>query len=104
MEQGVALVEDYDRKSLYPMLVKCHEHLHLLVRSKRNSINQNIFDEDYNLDIFEQTVSTSESAKQLVKKVLLIFKRYQLDVNDIKCPFQWWQKHEAMFPTIRILT
>jgi len=104
MEQGVALVEDYDRKSLYPMLVKCHEHLHLLVRSKRNSINQNIFYEDYNLDIFEQTVSTSESAKQLVKKVLLIFKRYQLDVNDIKCPFQWWQKHEAMFPTIRILT
>jgi hypothetical protein len=30
-EQGVALVEEYDRKSLYPMLVKCHEHLHLLV-------------------------------------------------------------------------
>ncbi len=27
-EQGVALVEEYDRKSLYPMLVKCHEHLH----------------------------------------------------------------------------
>jgi hypothetical protein len=32
-EQGVALVEEYDRKSLYPMLVKCHEHLHPLVRS-----------------------------------------------------------------------
>jgi hypothetical protein len=26
-----------------------------------------------------------------------------LDVNDIKCPFQWWQKHEAMFPTIGFL-
>jgi hypothetical protein len=23
-EQGVVLVEEYDRKSLYPMLVKCH--------------------------------------------------------------------------------
>ncbi len=32
-EQGVALGEEYDRKSLYPMLVKCHEHLHLLLRS-----------------------------------------------------------------------
>jgi hypothetical protein len=31
-EQGVALVEEYDRKTLYPMLVKCHEHLHPLVR------------------------------------------------------------------------
>jgi hypothetical protein len=25
---------------------------------------------------------------------------FQLDVKDMKCPFQWWQKHEAMFPTI----
>ncbi len=31
-EQGVVLVQEYDRKSLYPMLVKCHEHLHPLVR------------------------------------------------------------------------
>jgi hypothetical protein len=31
-EQGVALVEEYDRKSLYPMLVKCHEDLHPLVK------------------------------------------------------------------------
>ncbi len=30
---------------------------------------------------------------------LLTFKKYQLDVKDIKCPLQWWWKHEAMFPT-----
>jgi hypothetical protein len=35
-EQGVALVEEYYRKSLYPMLVKCHEHLHPLVRLEKN--------------------------------------------------------------------
>jgi hypothetical protein len=35
---------------------------------------------------------------------LLVFRRYQLDAKDIKCPFQWWQKHEALFPTIRFLT
>jgi hypothetical protein len=38
-EQGVALVEEYDRKSLYPMLVKCHEHLHSLVRSETNFVD-----------------------------------------------------------------
>jgi hypothetical protein len=38
-----------------------------------------------------------------VEKELLIFKRYQLDVKDIKCPLQWWQKHEVMFPTIGFL-
>jgi hypothetical protein len=31
-EQGVAHVEEYDKKSLYQILVKCHEHLHPLVR------------------------------------------------------------------------
>jgi hypothetical protein len=55
------------------------------VRSKRNFFAQNIFDEDYNLDIFEQTTSTSEPIEQLAKRELLIFKRYQLVVKDNKC-------------------
>ncbi len=58
------------------MLVKCHEHLHPLVRLDRNCDDQ---------DIFEQTASTSEPLKELVKK-LLIFRRYKLGVKDIKCP------------------
>jgi hypothetical protein len=80
-EQNVALVEEYDKKILYLMLVKCHEHLHPLVRLNRNCVDQYIF---------EQTTSTIELAKKLVKRELLVFKRYQLDVKDIKCLFQWW--------------
>ncbi len=95
-EQGVALVKEYDRKSLYPMLVKCHEHLHPMVRLDTNCIDQDIFEHDCNLAIFEQIASISELAEKLVKKKLLVFKRYQLNVKDIKCPLQWWQKHEAM--------
>ncbi len=26
-----------------------------------------------------------------------------MDPKDIKCPLQWWGKHEAMFPTIGFL-
>ncbi len=26
-----------------------------------------------------------------------------MDVKDIKCPLEWWRKHEAMFPTVRFL-
>jgi hypothetical protein len=55
------------------------------------------------LDIFEQTTSISELAEELVKRELLVFKRYQLDVKDIKCPLQWWQKHEAMFLIVGFL-
>jgi hypothetical protein len=80
-EQGVALIEEYDRKSLYLMLVKCHEHLHPLVRLDTNYVDQDIFEHDYNLDIFEQTASTSEPVEELVKRELLVFMRYQLDVN-----------------------
>ncbi len=43
-EKGVALVGEYDRKSLYSMLVKCHKHFHLLVRLDRNCVDQNIFE------------------------------------------------------------
>jgi hypothetical protein len=42
-EQGVTFVEEYDRKTLYPMLVKCHEHLHPLVRLNMNFTNQKYF-------------------------------------------------------------
>jgi hypothetical protein len=38
-KKGVVLIEEHDKKSLYHMLVKCHEHLHPLVRSKTNSID-----------------------------------------------------------------
>ncbi len=89
--QGVVFVEEYDRKTLYPTLVKCHGHLYPLVRLNKNSTYQNIF---------EQIVSTSEIIEKNVKRELLIFKKYQFDVKDIKCPLQWWQKHEAMFPIV----
>ncbi len=26
-----------------------------------------------------------------------------MDVKNIKCPFQWWQKHEGMFPIVGFL-
>ncbi len=71
------------------MLVKCC-HEHLLVKSKTNSNDHNIFDRNCNLDVFEQIISTNEPVEELVKRELLIFKKYQLDVQDIKCPLQWW--------------
>jgi len=31
-EQGKVIVEEYDRKSLFLMLLKCHYHLHPLAK------------------------------------------------------------------------
>jgi hypothetical protein len=45
-------------------------------------------DENINLDIFEMSVGTSEPTKQVVSKELLMLRRFQLDVKNIKCPLK----------------
>lgn len=78
-EQGVTIVEEHDRKSLFPMFLKCHHHVHTMVEFLSDFVNQGN-DEDSSLNTI-----TSEATKKLVKYgKLLIFKQYQIDVKDIK--------------------
>jgi hypothetical protein len=60
-------------------------------------------DENSSLDIFQQTPSTNDPTKELVTKVLLIFRHYQMDFKDIKCLLQWWGKYEATFSVVGFL-
>jgi hypothetical protein len=64
--------------------------------------DQNV-DEDCSLDTFEIITSIRGPAKELVDKELLIFTKFQVDAKDIKCPLQWCNKHESMFPIVRFL-
>jgi hypothetical protein len=52
---------------------------------------------DEEMDIFEMFARTSELAKEVVNKELLMFRRFQVDVKDIKCPLEWWLKHKSLF-------
>jgi hypothetical protein len=54
-------------------------------------------EKDSNLDIFEMIVGTSEPTTKLINRELLIFKHYQVDVKDMKCPLQWWENMKACF-------
>jgi energy-converting hydrogenase A subunit M len=72
------------------MLLKCYYHLHPLVESKRGVVDQKV-EEDMSLDIFEMITNTSEPSMKLINKELLIFKCYQVDVKNIKCPMQYWE-------------
>jgi hypothetical protein len=56
-----------------------------LVEFEKNVVNQRV-EKDMSLDIFKMIVNTSEPRRELVNIELLIFKHYQLDVKDIKCP------------------
>jgi hypothetical protein len=60
----VTIATKYDRKSPFPMLLKCYHHLHPLPKTKSSFVNK--FDEDNNLDIFEMVATISELAKELV--------------------------------------
>jgi hypothetical protein len=73
----VIVVEKYDKKPLYPMLLEFHHHLYSLVKFKSSFDNQGV-DEYYILNIFEIITNTSELVKELVSMELLIFK------DDIK--------------------
>ncbi len=49
-EEGKAIVEEYDNFFWFPMLFKCHYHLHLLVKSERDIVNQGV-EEDHSLGV-----------------------------------------------------
>jgi hypothetical protein len=102
-EQGKAIVEEYDKKSLFLMFLTCYYHLHPLTKTERGVVEQRV-EEEKSLDIFEMIASISEPTTELVNKEFFIFKRYQVGVKDIKCPLQWWEKHENMFLTIGFCT
>jgi len=60
----VAIDTRYDKKSRFPMFLKCYHHLHPLLKTKSSFVNK--FDEDNNLDIFEMVEGINELAKELV--------------------------------------
>jgi hypothetical protein len=67
------------------------EHVHQITNVKSN------------LNIFEQTLSISEPITKFVTREMLIFKHYQVVFKKIKCLFQLWAKHEAMFFIVSFL-
>jgi len=68
----VVIVEEHDRKSLHLMLLKCHNHLHHVKKSKVGYIGQ-IFYEDYNLNNFKHIANINELVEKLCQ-----------NLNDIK--------------------
>ncbi len=92
--QGGNIMDEYDRRSFYLMFLKCYHPFHPIIKFV-GCVDQTIH-ENYNLYIFQQIASPSEPMKEFVTKKLLMFKHYQVDSKDIKCPFQWWAKHEVV--------
>ncbi len=76
-------MEEYDQQSLFRMFLKCYHILHAMAKFGPMANMQ--INEESSLDIFEMSTKISEPTKELVNKELLMFKRFQVDVKDIKC-------------------
>ncbi len=75
-EQGKDIVKEYEIFFLFPMLLKCHYHMHHLAEFERGNVDQGV-EKDINLDIFEMTTNIIEPTMKLINnKALLIFKCY----------------------------
>ncbi len=46
-EQGKTIVEEYNKKSSFSMLIKCHYHLHVVVEFERDIVNQGIEEDNF---------------------------------------------------------
>jgi len=57
-EQSIFIVEEYDRKSLQLMLLKCYHHLHRVENYDVKSTKHKSY-EDSNLDIFQMIANTT---------------------------------------------
>ncbi len=98
----MSIVEDYDKRTLYPMLVKLYNHLLPIVDGGSSSVNLGA-NQDHRLDIFQMRNNSMETLKEIITKELLDFRRFHLDLKEIKNPFQWWEKHESRFPVVALL-
>jgi hypothetical protein len=43
------------------------------------------------------TNNSVKTTKEIVTRELLDFKRFHVDVKDIKNTLHWWEKHESRF-------
>jgi hypothetical protein len=85
-EKGKAIVEEYDKNSLFSMLLKCYYYLHPLVEFEKGVVDQRV-EEDRSLDIFEMTTNISELTTRLVDKKLLILKELLKGMKLWSCKF-----------------
>ncbi len=94
-KQVISMVETYDKQYLFSISLKCHHVFHLVLEFETVV---DWLNDDFCFGIFEMIVGIGELAKELVNMALQMFWKYYIDAKDIKCPLEWWGKHESLFP------
>jgi hypothetical protein len=100
-KEGVSIVDKYDRKTLYPMLLKCYHHLHPMIESI-GCVDQTS-DEDSNLEIFTKLHSQMNHQMNLSPRNYWfsnVAKWIPIKTSSVLFNVG---KREVMFPTVDFL-
>jgi hypothetical protein len=96
-DQGITIIEQYDTMSLYLMLMKCYYYLHPSIKFDNDFVNKKMYD-DSPFDIFQMIAKSTRPTKKLVKRELLVFRHYEVDVKEISVPFDGGRNMKPYFP------
>jgi hypothetical protein len=100
-KQVVSIVEEYDQWSLFPMFLKCYHIFHPMAKFWHVANMQT--NEKNSLNILKCLLETMNQQRRWWTKNCWCLEGFKVDVKDIKCPLEWWAKHESLFPIVAFL-
>jgi hypothetical protein len=94
-------MDEYNKRTLYPRFLKCYHHLHSIIEYV-GCVDQIV------MKILVWMFFNILHSQMNHQRNLSLGNYWFSNVNkwipkDIKWPFQWWEKHETMFPTFGFL-
>ncbi len=79
-ELAVGVVEDYDKKALFPLLLNTYQFLHPLTNS--SSMGEKASDEEFNLTFLRCLLGQLSHSKEVVSQEVNLFRKYP-DIKEI---------------------
>ena len=99
-----AVVMEYDRLVLLPLLMQVHMHLNPKTPTTSSQADACESPEVDQFSLFGAGASEEEAAEGLLQKVLSLFRRLVIESRDLEeGPLEWWRVNEALFPCVGFL-
>jgi hypothetical protein len=99
-----AIVAQYDKKVLLPLLLKAHVYLNPKAVVEESDARSSHLPEVDQFCLFGAGVLEEEAAEGLLLKELSLFRRLVIDSSNLEGgALEWWRLNEALFPCVGFL-
>jgi hypothetical protein len=102
--QAKAIVADYDKHILLPLLQQAWAALNLVPEHNKEVNNDEDVPEVDEFILFGAAALLEEAMEGAIVKELYLFRRLVIDKEDLhEGPLNWWKHNEAKFPNVGFL-